>query len=88
MTTAVRINNTDKYVVFTNIYEFIENLKDAQFYLSDDEFVGTDTSDDKIKISFEFKGCPKLICYIRNKRESAPQFKISTENIDELINNC
>ena len=87
MTTAVRINNIDRYVVFTNINEFIENLKDTQFYFSD-EFVGTDNNDDKIKISFEFKGCPKLICYIRNKRESAPQFKISTENIDELINNC
>ena len=34
MTTAVRINNIDKYVVFTNINEFIENLKDAQFYFS------------------------------------------------------
>ena len=53
-------------------------------YTTDDEFVGTDNNDDQIKISFEFKGCPKLICYIRNKRESAPQFKISTEKIDEL----
>ena len=74
MTTAVRINNTDKYVVFTNINEFIENLKDAQFYFSD-EFVGRDNNDDKIKISFEFKGYPKLICYIDNKRESAPKFE-------------
>ena len=85
MTIAVRINNTDKHVVFTNIYEFIENLKDAQFYFSDDKFVETDNNDDKIKMSFEFKGCPKVICYIDNKRESAPQFKISTEKIDEMI---
>ena len=81
MSLATKINNTDKYLVFTNISEFIGELENAVFYISDDKFTDPENTDNHIKISIEIKGNPKLVCYIKNKRNSTPNLQISPEQI-------